>query len=124
MHIDFLTTLSDNFVYDNYKHYFPRSFLFRVLGFLDVLPPSDLDAGDDGDDDEPEPEEDVDLLVDDVEGEDAQRVKLLHRAGGAELVELALCHLEQRRSWTDFCLKCDILQLSSLPGGDVSPQIR
>ncbi len=47
-----------------------------------VLPPSDLDAGDDGDNDEPEPEEDVDLLVDDVEWEDAQRVKLLHRAGG------------------------------------------
>ncbi len=64
-----------------------------------MLPPSDLDAGDDGDNDEPEPEEDVDLLVDDVEWEDAQRVKLLHRAGGAELVELALCHLEQRRSW-------------------------
>jgi hypothetical protein len=65
-----------------------------------TLPHTDLDAGDDGDNNEPEPEEDVDLLVDDVEGEDAQRVKLLHRAGGAELVELALCHLEQRRFQT------------------------
>ena len=55
-----------------------------------------LDAGDDGDDDEPEPEEDVDLLVDNVEGQDAQRVKLLHGSGRTELVELALGHLNNQ----------------------------
>ena len=45
--------------------------------------------------DEPEPEEDVDLLVDDVERENAEPVKLLHRPGRTKLVECALCHLEQ-----------------------------
>ena len=57
-----------------------------------VLP--DLDAGDDGDDDEPEPEEHVDLLVDDVERQHAQRVELLHCSRRTELVELALRHLK------------------------------
>ena len=55
-----------------------------------------LDAGDDGDDDEPEPEEDVDLLVDNVQRQDAQRVKLLHGSGRTELVELALGHLNNQ----------------------------
>ena len=53
-----------------------------------------LDTSDDGQDDEPEPEEDVDLLVDDVEREDAQTVELLHRPGRTKLVECALGHLE------------------------------
>ncbi len=35
-----------------------------------------LDASDDADDDKPEPEEDVDLLIDDVEREDAKTVKV------------------------------------------------
>ena len=52
-----------------------------------------LQAGEQADKDEPEPEKDVDLLVDDVEGEDAEAVVLLHGAGGAELVERALGHL-------------------------------
>jgi len=52
-----------------------------------------LDTSDDGEDDEPEPEEDVDLLVDDVEREDAQTVELLHRPGRTKLVECALGHL-------------------------------
>ena len=63
---------------------------------------NDLDASYDGDDDEPEPEEDVDLLVDDVEGQHAQGVKLLHRTGGAKLVKLALRHLRWKMSeWRD-----------------------
>ena len=45
-----------------------------------------------GEQDEPEPQEDVDLLVDDVERQEAQRVVLLHLSRGAELVEGALCH--------------------------------
>jgi hypothetical protein len=36
-----------------------------------------VNGGDGGDEGEPEPEEDVDLLVDDVEGEDAEAVELL-----------------------------------------------
>ena len=39
----------------------------------------------------PEPEEDVDLLVEDVEGEDAKGVVLLEVARAPELVESALC---------------------------------
>ena len=39
-----------------------------------------MDGGDDGEEDEPEPDEDVDLLVDDVERQDAQTVDGLDRA--------------------------------------------
>ena len=56
-----------------------------------------LNSRDEGDNDEPEPEEDVDLLVDDVEGEHAQRVQLLHRTRRTELVELALGHLQANK---------------------------
>ena len=55
-------------------------------------PVDDDEEAKDGERDEPEPEEDVDLLVDDVEGQDAEGVVLLHLAGGSELVEGALCH--------------------------------
>ena len=56
-------------------------------------PVDEEDAGDGGDDDEPEPEEDEDLLVDDVDGEDAEAVLLLDGARGTVLVEGALGHL-------------------------------
>ena len=39
-----------------------------------------MNCGDDGEEDEPEPDEDVDLLVDDVERQDAQTVDGLDRA--------------------------------------------
>jgi hypothetical protein len=39
------------------------------------------------------PDEDVDLLVDDVQGQDAEAVLLLDRAGGTVLEEGALGHL-------------------------------
>lgn len=45
-----------------------------------------------GQEDEPEPEEYVDLLVEDVEGEDAEGVYLLDRPGSTVLVEGALGH--------------------------------
>ena len=48
--------------------------------------------------DSPEPEEDVDLLVDDVLGEDAEAVLVLDGSGRAELAERALGHLEARKS--------------------------
>lgn len=50
----------------------------------------DLDAGDDAHDDEPEPQEDVNLFVNDVQGQDAQTVELLDRTGRTEFVERAL----------------------------------
>ena len=43
-----------------------------------------------GEKDEPPPEKDKDLLVDDVDGQDAQRVVGLDGAGGSVLVEPAL----------------------------------
>ena len=49
-----------------------------------------VEGGEDGEDDVPEPEADVDLLVDDVQGEHAHRVVHLDRAGGTVLVEVAL----------------------------------
>ena len=52
----------------------------------------------DGQEDEPEPEEDVDLLVDDVEREDAETVELLDGSRGSELVEGAFGHLGGRGS--------------------------
>jgi hypothetical protein len=56
-----------------------------------------VDGGPDGESDEPEPEEDVDLLVDDVHGEDAETVLVLNRSRGTVVVERALGHLEERR---------------------------
>ena len=47
-------------------------------------------GGDGAQEDEPEVEEDVDLLVDDVDGQDAQRVVGLDGAGRSVLVEPAL----------------------------------
>jgi hypothetical protein len=61
--------------------------------------PNHLDACDDGQNDEPEPEEDIDLLVDDVEREDAETVELLDGAGGAELVKGALGDLKERKGY-------------------------
>lgn len=49
-------------------------------------------AGYDRQDDKPEPQEDVDLLIEDIERQHAERVQLLYRAGGTELVEGALGH--------------------------------
>ncbi len=49
-----------------------------------------LNASNDADDDKPEPEEDIDLLVNDVEGEDAEAIKLLNSPRRTELVEGAL----------------------------------
>ena len=42
---------------------------------------------------EPEPQEDVDLLVDDVDGEDAEAVEHLDCPRGSKPLEGALCHL-------------------------------
>ena len=67
--------------------------------FCDLLgcdgdgPDHEVDGGPDGEGDVPEPEEDVDLLVDDVHGQDAEAVLVLDRAGGTVLVEGALGHL-------------------------------
>lgn len=51
------------------------------------------DGGDEG---EPEPEEEVDLLVDDVEGKDAKAVELLLPCGRAHAVKGAAENIEFR----------------------------
>ncbi len=43
-------------------------------------PEHEVDGGPDGEDDVPDPQEDVDLLVDDVEGKDAEAIVQLNRA--------------------------------------------
>ncbi len=53
-------------------------------------PVKDYDRGEGSEAEHPEPEEDVDLLVEDVEGKDAESVVLLQLPGGPELVESAL----------------------------------
>ena len=59
-------------------------------------PDDEVDGGDDGEDDEPEPEDDVDLLVEDVHAEDAERVELLDRARSSVFVEDALKTFSER----------------------------
>ena len=46
-----------------------------------------MEAGQDGQAEEPEPEEEINLLVDNVEGEDAETVELLLAGRGAHGVE-------------------------------------
>ena len=53
-------------------------------------PDDEVDGGDGGEDDEPEPEHDVDLLVEDVHAEHAERVEPLDGARTSVLVEDAL----------------------------------
>ena len=52
----------------------------------------DVKDGEDGEDDEPEPEEDIDLLVEDVDGQDALSVMSLNVATGTILVKCTLGH--------------------------------
>jgi hypothetical protein len=61
--------------------------------------PAQLEAGEDGEAEEPEPEEDVDLLVHDVEGEDAEAVHCLDGAGRAVLFKRALRHLPTQQTF-------------------------
>jgi hypothetical protein len=58
--------------------------------FATMSPVENNDGGEGSEAEHPEPEEDVDLLVEDVEWEDAQRVVLLQLTRGPELVESAL----------------------------------
>ena len=48
--------------------------------------------GEEHEQDHPEPEKDVDLLIDNVDGQDAERVVLFNLAGRTKFVEGALCH--------------------------------
>ena len=65
----------------------------EALGHDGQEPVEEPHGGDRAEEDEPEVEEDVDLLVDDVNREDAERVVGLDGAGGPVLVEPALGHL-------------------------------
>lgn len=51
-----------------------------------------MDSSPAGDCQKPEPEEDVNLFIDDVDGQDAEAVLELDRAGGTVVVERALGH--------------------------------
>ena len=53
----------------------------------------DWDRGEDGNANKPEPEEDIDLLVDDVEGKNAEAVMSGDCSGGSIFVKCALCYL-------------------------------
>ena len=48
-------------------------------------------GGEGAKDEHPEPEEDVDLLIEDVDRQDAERVVLLQLPRGAKFVKSALC---------------------------------
>ena len=61
----------------------------------DDEPVEDHEEGEEAEHQEPEPDEDVDLLVDDVEREDAQHVVVLDVAGRPILVERALRHSKE-----------------------------
>ena len=61
----------------------------------DDEPVEDHEEGEEAEHQEPEPDEDVDLLVDDVEGEDAQHVVVLDVAGRPVLVKRALRHSKE-----------------------------
>ena len=61
----------------------------------DGYPVDENQEGEHPEDEQPEPDEDVDLLVDNVERQDAQGVVLLNVARRAKLVEGALCHARE-----------------------------
>jgi hypothetical protein len=61
-----------------------------IFQYSFLWPVENNDGGEGSETEHPEPEEDVDLLVEDVEREDAQRVVLLQLTRGPELVESAL----------------------------------
>ena len=65
-------------------------FLSKFYGTLRWQPVENHDGGESDEPEHPEPEEDVDLLVEDVERQDAERVVLLQLPRAPELVESAL----------------------------------
>ncbi len=44
----------------------------------------------------PKPQENIDLLIDDIHGEDAKAIVKFHRSGGTILMERALGHLSDK----------------------------
>lgn len=56
-------------------------------------PEHEMNGSPDGQSDEPEPKEDEDLLVDDIHGQDAQTVFVLHCARRTVFVERAFGYL-------------------------------
>ena len=82
--------------------------IVEAVGHHDVDPDvgdqDDQDAvdegggGDQSKGDKPEPQEDIDLLIDNVEGKHAETVKLLNCSRRTEFVKRALRHLNQNIS--------------------------
>ena len=69
------------------------TFFYLLFLFVIYLPEAEVDTSPDGKADEPEPEEDVDLLVDDIEGKNAEAVFPLDSSRRTELVESTFCDL-------------------------------
>ena len=75
----------------------PQDGLPDAPGEHDDHGPDDVDGGEDGEEHEPDPQEDVDLLVDDVDGEDAEAVEHLDSPSGTEPLEGTFGHLGKGR---------------------------
>ena len=79
-------------------------------------------AGDDGHDDEPEPEEDVDLLVEDVEGKNAEAVVTFDVSGRTILTEGAFRNLDTVAMKRDALIETLCFMLGGCACGSVSVQ--
>ena len=79
MHLTF-STLILTFKPEKYRYFLLYNFPLHNSIAVSRKGDTYMDGGDDGEEDEPEPDEDVDLLVDDVERQDAQTVDGLDRA--------------------------------------------
>ena len=66
--------------------------------------PDGVEGGDESKEDEPEPESDVNLLVDDVEGKNAEAVFPLDSSRRTELVESTFCDLGEMKIVMNLCL--------------------
>ena len=68
---------------------------------IKLVPDHEVDGGPNGESDEPEPQEDVDLLVDDVDGENAEAVEVLDGSRRTKPLEGALGHLGEEGMMPD-----------------------
>merc|ERR1719284_1651814 len=119
--LDLVPEVEDELVVDGRVDVLGQLHEEEPVAVVDVVDDADdVDAGPNGHGDEPEPEEDVDLLVDDVVGQDAEAILVLHGTGGTILVEGALGDLgEHLVQWIGTFLEwlvADGKNLSSISG--------
>ena len=72
-------------------------------GDAESQPVDDHESGECPQDEHPEPEEDVDLLVEDVDRQDAEGVVLLKLPRRAKFVKCALCQSEDKKEVKALC---------------------